>query len=253
MRRLAPPCGALITWKEKEGANLAPEFRPRILLIDDDEDFRQLLAYALAAHEHDLTEAADGKAALTALRKGAFDLVIADYDLPGLTGAEMLKLAIAEGVLGDASTLVITAHPEPKGIPEETPLLRKPLDLEGLLVQIRMILALRRRARAPRPEKEPPSGALPLELVLYVSSNSPASLAARRRIDEVLAGYLPTEFRFQVYDLVEHATSAVRDRVIFAPTLVKRRPSPRAWIVGDFTTDAVVRDLLDMCGVARRE
>ena len=41
--------------------------------------------------------------------------------------------------------------------------------------------------------------------------------------------------------------------MVFTPTLVKRSPAPRAWILGDLTSDDVVRDLLTMCGVARRE
>lgn len=225
---------------------MAPDPRPRILLVDDDDDTRQLMAFAMTAHGHEVTEAADGHAALAALRQGAFDLVISDYDLPGLTGAEMLRRAHAEGILGKAATLVVTAHPEPQGVPEETPLLRKPLDLERLLVQVRMILPHGSKGTARK------AGAPALDLALYVSPHSPASLAARRRMDQVLAEYDQAQVRFQVCDLFKDAASAEKDRVVFTPTLVKRRPGPRAWIVGDFGRDDVVRDLLDMCGVARR-
>jgi hypothetical protein len=37
--------------------------------------------------------------------------------------------------------------------------------------------------------------------------------------------------------------------VVFTPTLVKRRPEPRAWILGDLSDPAVVTDLLHMCGI----
>ncbi len=148
------------------------ESLPRILVVDDDEDTRQLIAFALGKSRYAITEAADGEAALAALRAGRFDLVITDYDMPGVTGAEMLKRATREGILGQASSLVVTAHPDPRGVPEETPLLSKPLDLERLLVQVRMILPdraagtgvgrrraarpRRRRARArPRPLRQP--------------------------------------------------------------------------------------------------
>lgn len=232
---------------------LSPADRPRILVVDDDQDTRQLIAFALGAQGYAITEVADGEAALAALREGTFDLVITDYDMPGLTGAEMLERATRTGTLGETSALVVTAHPDPRDLPEETPLLSKPLDLERLLVQVRMILPDRvpaPRAAAARNQVHDANG---LDLVLYISPRSPASLKARRRMEEVLAEFHGAAVHFQVCDLFKNAASAERDRVVFTPTLVKRSPAPRAWILGDLTTDDVVRDLLTMCGVARRE
>ena len=233
---------------------MSPEDRPRILVVDDDEDTRQLIAFALGAHGYAVTEVADGMAALAALRDGRFHLVITDYDMPGLTGVEMLKRAIREGTLGGASSLIVTAHPEPRNVPQETALLPKPLDLERLLVQVRMILSGRAAAKAPAAAS--PEGGRhgpAIELVLYISARSPASLKARHRMEEVLAEFDAGQVRFEVCDLFKHAASAEQDRVVFTPTLVKRRPAPRAWILGDLSADDVVRDLLTMCGVARRE
>jgi CheY-like chemotaxis protein len=233
---------------------LPPADRPRILVVDDDEDTRQLIAFALGEKSYAVTEVADGEAALAALRDASFDLVITDYDMPGLTGSEMLERATATGVLGDASSLVVTAHPDPRDLPEETPLLRKPLDLERLLVQVRMILPDRETApskAATTARTDTKDGGL--DLVLYVSARSPASLRARHRMEEVLAGFDASAVRFEVCDLFKHAAAAERDRVVFTPTLVKRSPAPRAWILGDLASDDVVRDLLIMCGVAPRE
>lgn len=234
---------------------MSAENPPRILVVDDDEDTRQLIAFALGENNrYAITEAADGEAGLAALRAGRFDLVITDYDMPGVTGAEMLKRAGREGILGQASSLVVTAHPDPRDVPEETPLLTKPLDLERLLVQVRMILPSRASAPpVPAAAHGGDGNAHALELVLYVSPRSPASLKARRRMDEVLSEFDAGQVDFEVCDLFKHAGSAERDRVVFTPTLVKRRPAPRAWILGDLTTDDVVRDLLTMCGVPRRK
>jgi len=224
----------------------------RILIVDDDDDTRQLLAFALGTR-YEVVQAADADAALAVLRRGAVDLVITDYDMPGQTGADMLKRAAEEKVLGEAASLVVTAHPHPEGVPEEVPLLRKPLDLERLLVQIRAILP---GADAP---PAAPAAAAPkqtdgeaLDLVLYVSTRSPASDRARRRMDEVLAERGPDGIRYEVCDLFKNAESAERDRVVFTPTLVKRGPGPRLWIVGDLSQDDVVRDLLAMCGAHRK-
>lgn len=237
----------------QEREPLATQPPPRILVVDDDQDTRDLVAFALQAKHYAVTAAADGASALAALRDGRFDLVVTDYDMPGVTGADLLKQAAAEGLIGGASALVITAHPDPRGVPEQTPLLHKPLDIERLMVQVRAILS---SGDNPPPGAPPEAGAAgdaaPLHLVLYVSQRSPASLKARHRMDEVLAGFDSARVRFEVCDLFEHAASAERDRVVFTPTLVKRSPAPRAWILGDLTNDNVVRDLLEMCGVPHR-
>jgi CheY-like chemotaxis protein len=229
----------------------APEDAIRILVVDDDEDTRDLMTFALQAHRYAVTAVANGTEGLDALRAGRFDLVITDYDMPGLTGAEMLTRAAGEDILRGAAALVITAHPDPRGIPEETPLLAKPVDLERLLVQVRTILPPGKAAgeKPARPAAAP--GAL-LDLVLYVSTRSPASLKARHRMDDVLAEFDPARVKFEVCDLFQHAAHAERDRVVFTPTLVKRSPAPQAWILGDLANDDVVRDLLTMCGVPMR-
>jgi len=221
-----------------------------ILVVDDDDDTRDLVAFALQARQYAVTAVADGRSALAALRNGRFDLVITDYDMPGVTGADMLKQAAREGLMGEASTLIVTAHPDPRGVPEQTPLLHKPIDLERLIVQVRAIVSAAGGPASPEP-RPAAEGAL-LDLVLYVSRRSPASLKARHRMDEVLAGFDSARVRFEVCDLFEHAASAERDRVVFTPTLVKRSPAPRAWILGDLTNDDVVRDLIEMCGVPSR-
>ena len=223
----------------------------RILIVDDDEDTRQLLAFALGKR-YEVVQAASADAALEVLRAGAVDLVITDYDMPGQTGADLLKRAAEERILGDAASLVVTAHPSPDGVPDEVPLLRKPLDLERLLVQIRAILPGRPEAAPAGTPAPTAQDAAVADIVLYVSARSAASARARRRMDEVLAECGAEGIRYEVCDLFENADSAERDRVVFTPTLVKRSPAPRLWIVGDLSEDGVVRDLLAMCGARRK-
>lgn len=226
----------------------------RILVVDDDPDTLELVTYALAARGFAVTGARSAAEAMDALRAAAFDLVITDYDMPDQTGAELLARAGREGILGEASTLLVTAHPDPAGVPEDTPLLRKPIDLERLVVQIRTILQVPPEAApAARPDRPPAEAARPaLDLVLYVSPRSPASARARRRMEEVLTEFDSAAVTFEVCDLFRNVASAEDDRVVFTPTLVKRRPLPRAWILGDLATADVVRDLLAMYGVPRR-
>ncbi|MCB2215287.1 sigma-54-dependent transcriptional regulator [Desulfofustis glycolicus] len=74
-----------------------------ILLVEDEKILRISLSDALRAEGFSVLAVEDGEAALTALEKGAFSLVITDIRLPGIGGTEILKKSLAEA----ASTPVI--------------------------------------------------------------------------------------------------------------------------------------------------
>ena len=55
----------------------------RILVVDDDADFRDVLAFALAWAGHTVLEAADGLEALAYLRGETADAILLDLEMPG--------------------------------------------------------------------------------------------------------------------------------------------------------------------------
>jgi two-component system cell cycle response regulator CpdR len=68
----------------------------KILIAEDNDDLRCLLVRALSDDGHDLVAAADGTAALDALRRcnGEFDLLLTDVKMPVMDG---IALALAAG------------------------------------------------------------------------------------------------------------------------------------------------------------
>lgn len=96
------------------------------------------------------------------------------------------------------------------------------------------------------------SGAAPLqvELALYVNPRSAACLRVRAAIESVLEAYGSDNVSFEVFDVSRDVERAEQDRVLFTPTLVKRRPEPPAWLVGDAGGE-LVATLLAACGVRR--
>jgi hypothetical protein len=68
---------------------------------------------------------------------------------------------------------------------------------------------------------------------------------------QLLAGFKPTQVRFEVKDLSRNITSAEEDHVIFTPTLVKRHPDPPAWFVGDRVDREMLSALLVSWGVEK--
>lgn len=217
--------------------------------MEDDEDTRQLLAMALQAQGYQLSEASRGDEALECLRQARYDLVITDYDLPGQTGAATLREANAQGLLKGTATQVVTAHPEPEGVDGQT-LIRKPLDLEKFLIQIRRIFeSMPTRPASTAEASSPASTGEPVDLVLYVSAASAPSLRARRSMERLLERFSSPRLGFQVIDLATDAHRGEEDNIVFTPTLLKRRPEPRAWVLGDLGDPEVVTDLLHMCGI----
>ncbi len=83
----------------------------KVLLVDDHAIVRDGLKRLLAtAFTVDLREAADGREALAALRREAFDIVILDLNLPGIGGIELLKRIL---LVSRAKVLIFSMHAEP--------------------------------------------------------------------------------------------------------------------------------------------
>ncbi len=68
----------------------------RILIADDEESMRQLVARAVALDGHEIVTAQDGAEALTIIQDeaGAFDLLLTDIKMPVMDGIA-LALAVA--------------------------------------------------------------------------------------------------------------------------------------------------------------
>jgi hypothetical protein len=88
-----------------------------------------------------------------------------------------------------------------------------------------------------------------VELVLYVSSASAASIQARRNLERVLVGFDPGQIQYSICDLGQDPLAGEADRVAFTPTLVKKYPEPRMWVLGNLREADIVADILRACGV----
>jgi two-component system, chemotaxis family, chemotaxis protein CheY len=83
----------------------------RILIVDDFSTMRRIIKNLL----NDLgftntAEAEDGNAGLAALRGSKFDFVVTDWNMPGMTGLELLKAIRADAALAKLPVLMVTAE-----------------------------------------------------------------------------------------------------------------------------------------------
>lgn len=91
------PATHLSVASNSEGNERAARVRgpTKILLVDDDDNLRELVASALSAHGHIVAEAADGPTALDMLAAEMAHIAVIDFAMPGMNGAA-LAIHIAE-------------------------------------------------------------------------------------------------------------------------------------------------------------
>ncbi|HEY1071082.1 chemotaxis response regulator CheY [Thermomonas sp.] len=83
----------------------------RILIVDDFSTMRRIVKNLL----NDLgftntAEADDGTTALVELQKAKFDLVVTDWNMPGMPGIDLLKAIRADAALAKIPVLMVTAE-----------------------------------------------------------------------------------------------------------------------------------------------
>jgi two-component system, chemotaxis family, chemotaxis protein CheY len=86
-----------------------------VLVVDDNQYMRKMVRNLLVnCGIKDIYEAADGIAALDTIRTMAPDVVILDWEMPLLTGAELVRIVRSPGVfpMPDVPIIMLTAHCE---------------------------------------------------------------------------------------------------------------------------------------------
>jgi CheY-like chemotaxis protein len=113
-----------------------------ILVIDDDPDVRQFIVAALEEQGYRVRDASDGEQGLKEIAREKPDLVILDFIMPGLSGAEVANRIFAKQP--DQPILFVSGYSETeaiKRIAPDTPLLAKPFRADALDKAIRAALA----------------------------------------------------------------------------------------------------------------
>jgi DNA-binding response OmpR family regulator len=87
-----------------------------VLVIDDEEVNRALLARRLAGHGHRVLLAASGEEGLSAASSHAVDVILLDIVMPGLSGYEVLGLLKSDDALRELPVLMITALDDPASV-----------------------------------------------------------------------------------------------------------------------------------------
>jgi two-component system chemotaxis response regulator CheY len=91
----------------------------KILIVDDFSTMRRIIKGLL--HElgfNNVEESDDGINALPMLKANNYDFLITDWNMPGMTGIDLLKAVRADGKIGKLPILMVTAEAKREQIVE---------------------------------------------------------------------------------------------------------------------------------------
>ncbi len=126
---------------DDHGGHLTPGVA-KILVIDDDPDVREFISESLAEQGYDVYQANDGKSGLSAFAAEKPDLVVVDFIMPGLSGADVASRILSTHP--DQPILFVSGYSETdsiRRIAPNAPLLTKPFRAEALSKMVRGALS----------------------------------------------------------------------------------------------------------------
>jgi two-component system cell cycle response regulator len=170
----------------------------RILVVDDSETVRAVVADALADQGHELVEAGDGEEALRVAGEIVPDVVLLDVQMPVLDGWAVLARMQADPVLADVPVVMLTRTDDPEAIARALDggaydHLRKPFEPVELRARIG---AAGRTGQAFAQLR-----AMNAELSDVAATDQLTGLANRREVDRVLRGPRDRDFTVLLLDI----------------------------------------------------
>jgi signal transduction histidine kinase/CheY-like chemotaxis protein len=131
------PCATHDVDDATEPLDAAPVLRGRkschILVVEDDPDVRRVIVECLGVIGYSVTEAANGTEGIEAVRRLKPDLMVVDYAMPDMTGAEMISKT--RELVGELPVILATGYADMAAVERLAGrpfVLRKPFDINSL-------------------------------------------------------------------------------------------------------------------------
>jgi DNA-binding NtrC family response regulator len=121
--------------------------RIKLLLVDDEEGYVNVLSNRMGKRNIDVTKALSGTAGIQALRKADFDVAVLDLKMEDMDGIEVLK--IFKKMVSDMPVIMLTGHGSEEAARDGIEYgaydyLIKPCDFDELIEKIREAIQSRR-------------------------------------------------------------------------------------------------------------
>jgi CheY-like chemotaxis protein len=129
--------------RDRDEADHTAEREPAsVLVIDDDPDVRGFIVEALEEHGYVVREAGSGREGLKEMTKETPDVVVLDFIMPGLSGAEVASRILAKHP--DQPILFVSGYSETEAVKRIAPdatVLAKPFRADALERAVRGVLS----------------------------------------------------------------------------------------------------------------
>lgn len=186
----------------------------RILIVEDEEDIRELLKFNLVGRGFEVTAAANGEDALLAIKDKYYDLMVLDWMLPGVSGVQVAKVARGMENGKNMTILMLTAKSEPENIIEgldsgADDYMVKPFDNNVLWARVS---ALMRRSQRLISQSQ---GTAPVTEEMLVLGGIRLSLKTYKvTVNEVEVELTPSEFKLLAAMMGNKGRVMTRERLI---------------------------------------
>jgi DNA-binding response OmpR family regulator len=128
--------------------------KPRVIIVDDDRDTREMLTLALELEGFEVGQAANGLRLISAMHVDRPDVILLDVMMSWIDGFELCRAIKKNPTFTDIPVIFISARKSAED--ERTGLaagavayFSKPIDMDGLVSRMRALLEARGAAAAP--------------------------------------------------------------------------------------------------------
>jgi two-component system, chemotaxis family, chemotaxis protein CheY len=117
----------------------------KAIVVDDSKAMRRILTVALKSQGFDVIEASTGKEAIERLREtGSLDLALVDWNMPEMTGIELVELVRADTGFSGMRLMMVTTETEPEQVERALvagadEYLMKPFTTETLMLKLQTL------------------------------------------------------------------------------------------------------------------
>ncbi len=124
----------------------SPAVPARVLVVDDDDDVREVTEMVLAGEGHSVRATANGFEALRWLEEQPWDLLILDLQMPEIDGPTLYREVLARWPAAASHVLFVSGvaempHPDDTMQALNVPVLLKPFTLDALRAAVARVLA----------------------------------------------------------------------------------------------------------------
>jgi two-component system phosphate regulon response regulator PhoB len=138
---------------EPASVHASPHEPVRVLVVEDEEEIRELIALHLRRDGHFVDAVASAEEAAKALKSATYEVIALDWMLPGQSGVEMTRELRKTSDRSDLAILMVTARAEAADIVEgleagADDYLAKPFEPAVLIARVRALARRNRRGGA---------------------------------------------------------------------------------------------------------